>query len=79
MKASDVPDHAVMVAVQTGSIDRLGATTTFIESQLPDFPPKVIRAKLRALLRRGLITGCICGCRGDFNLTPRAHSQIGKA
>jgi hypothetical protein len=32
-------------------------------------PEKVVLAKMKALKRRGLITGCPCGCRGDFELT----------
>jgi hypothetical protein len=34
----------------------------------PDFPAKVVRARLRALRKRGYIDGCACGCRGDWNL-----------
>lgn len=30
------------------------------------FPPKVVMAKLRSMIRRGLMDGCACGCRGDF-------------
>lgn len=40
-----------------------------LQALMPAFPPEVILAKARALLRRGLITGCGCGCRGDFELT----------
>lgn len=31
-------------------------------------PEKVLRAKLGAMARRGLINGCDCGCRGDWHL-----------
>ena len=34
---------------------------------IPAMPLKVVLAKAKALIRRGLITGCACGCRGDFN------------
>jgi len=33
------------------------------------FPERVILAKLRALVERGLARGCGCGCRGDWHLT----------
>lgn len=39
----------------------------------PTIPSKVIMAKLRGLIRRGLITGCACGCRGDFELTDKGR------
>jgi hypothetical protein len=42
---------------------------------MPMFPPEVILAKARALIRRGLLTGCDCGCRGDFELT-REGAQL---
>lgn len=34
----------------------------------PDVPEKVVLAKLRKLLKRGLVRGCGCGCRGDWRL-----------
>jgi hypothetical protein len=35
----------------------------------PNTPHKVVVAKLAKLIRRGLIDGCACGCRGDFEIT----------
>lgn len=32
-------------------------------------PDKVVLAKMRALMERGLVVGCGCGCRGDFEIT----------
>jgi predicted transcriptional regulator len=29
-------------------------------------PEKVVLAKARRLVRAGRLTGCTCGCRGDF-------------
>lgn len=29
-------------------------------------PEKVVLAKAKRLIERGLINGCACGCRGDF-------------
>ena len=34
----------------------------------PDAPEKVLRAKLAAMARKGLIDGCSCGCRGDWHV-----------
>lgn len=34
----------------------------------PEAPEKVVLAKLRSLIKRKLMTGCPCGCRGDFEL-----------
>lgn len=32
----------------------------------PNMPEKVLLAKARKLIRRGLVDGCPCGCRGEF-------------
>ena len=37
-----------------------------LEERLPGFPRKVITAKCRQLIKRGLLEGCTCGCRGDY-------------
>lgn len=39
-----------------------------IAKALGNLPEKVVLAKLRGLVKRGMITGCACGCRGDFEL-----------
>lgn len=36
---------------------------------MPAFPWQVILAKASRLIGRGLMGGCDCGCRGDFELT----------
>ena len=40
-------------------------------------PEKLVRAKLRRLLERGLIDGCPCGCRGDWRRPDRTTIQAG--
>lgn len=43
---------------------------------MPIFPPEVILAKASALMRRGLLDGCDCGCRGDFELTQKGREFL---
>lgn len=38
--------------------------------------PKLILAKMRMLRRAGLVSGCDCGCRGDFELTDKGRLRI---
>lgn len=40
------------------------------------FPDKVLLARLRSMRRRGLIEGCCCGCRGDFELTKKGQGAL---
>ncbi len=41
-----------------------------------EVPWKVVEAKLSKLVRRGLLDGCTCGCRGDFTLTSRGIERV---
>lgn len=38
---------------------------------LRDAPDKLLLAKMRRLISRGLVDGCTCGCRGDFEITQK--------
>lgn len=42
----------------------------------PGTPLKLILEKMRSLIRRGLVEGCACGCRGEFQLTPLGWMQF---
>ena len=33
-----------------------------------NLPLKLVLAKLRKMIKRGLLNGCACGCRGDLEL-----------
>lgn len=71
--------HVAMVlggyAQNVAELRRLGPLTPSSElaklyiDPAPGYPEKVVLAKARKLIRRGLLDGCYCGCRGDFELT----------
>lgn len=42
-------------------------------------PPKVVLAKMAMLMKRGLVDGCNCGCRGDFVLTDKGREYLATA
>ncbi len=42
----------------------------------PGTPEKLQLAKMRQMIRRGIVTGCPCGCRGDFELTAKGRAAI---
>lgn len=35
----------------------------------PNTPEKIIIQKMAKLIKRGLVSGCVCGCRGDYEIT----------
>jgi hypothetical protein len=41
-------------------------------------PDKLVLAKMQTLHRRGLVDGCFCGCRGDFELTEKGRDLLAK-
>lgn len=41
-----------------------------------DIPDKLIFAKMRKLIAKGLVDGCNCGCRGDFEITDKGEKYI---
>ena len=70
MRAKDISDDRFLDVVSNINIheDRW-AYVWDIEAAMPDIPPRLLRAKAKSLIKRGLMTGCTCGCRGDFEVT----------
>lgn len=56
-----------VATVLAGHPELVGVST----ADWPNMPPKVVLAKARKLIRRGLLDGCDCGCRGDFTRLPQ--------
>ena len=74
VKASDILDAEILQVIDevkagtAGVLHRKGLWTSRwdLDKELPQFPSKVILAKCRSMIKRGVINGCCCGCRGDF-------------
>lgn len=80
IKAADIPDETLLRVVD--HIQReagMWALVFDIHAVIEDcgIPWKVVNAKLAKLIKRGLLDGCTCGCRGDFELTDRGCEEIG--
>lgn len=78
MKCSDIPSDPILRFLS--NLDR--SSTSFpghphsIAISMPaGLPEKLVLAKMRGLIRRGLVSGCACGCRGDFKLTEKGRSR----
>ena len=39
-------------------------------------PPNLVLAKMAKLIKQGLVSGCTCGCRGDYSITPKGSHLI---
>lgn len=85
MKVADIPDDAFVRAVAAVNHDRgstmavigfEGCEVPHILEHFPGVPEKVVRAKARKVLKRGYVTGCACGCRGDFEVTDAGRELL---
>lgn len=41
-------------------------------------PPKLQLGKMKKLINKGLVEGCDCGCRGDFEITEKGKIYLEK-
>lgn len=75
MQAKDLPIAPILSSVWNRTLG-IGQNISYIAALFPSVPEKVVRAKLRQLMRRGYIDGCLCGCRGDITIVgePEAMS-----
>lgn len=71
MQAKDLSDAVVLEALAKvrgkHGVSRWSSLWD-VQAALADVPPKVVLAKLRSMVKRNIIDGCCCGCRGDFEL-----------
>lgn len=49
-----------------------------VEAMPPGTPWKLRLAKMGQLIRRGLVDGCFCGCRGDFYITDAGREFLAR-
>lgn len=81
MQAKDIPDDLFVQAVAECSLrqarewlaasawcNRYDVTEWLSERMGVAVPEKVVLAKARAVIKKGRMDGCPCGCRGDFDL-----------
>ena len=88
MQAKDVPELPILQFLRDmpeWAANRFSKTlggepnTNSILHAMPEgVPEKVVLAKMDSLIRRGLVDGCACGCRGDFRLTEKGVAYLAK-
>lgn len=68
MKTSDIPDEAFLAAVQ--AVHNSTGMWAYVHqlAEALDVPHKLVLSKARRLINRGVLDGCACGCRGDFEI-----------
>jgi len=86
MQCKDIPDAPVLAFLAklpeyhgAGWHDlqpRAEYMPTVLDAMPSATPEKLARAKMAQLIRRGLVDGCTCGCRGDFTLTAKGRAAL---
>jgi hypothetical protein len=70
-KAADIPDQMIFDIISAGT-----RSLFTIQKLLPQFPAKVVRAKLNQMTNKGRLAGCTCGCSGNFEIKEKDESQL---
>lgn len=74
LQAKDLPDADIVAAIKAtqglNGVPHWSARSD-IDARPPQWPRRVVLAKLASLVKRKIISGCTCGCRGDFEFGER--------
>jgi hypothetical protein len=74
MQCKDIDDRMFLTAVVTAAVYKDLGSNRWELAKLLDLPMPLVLAKAAGLIRRGLLDGCTCGCRGDFLLTEKGKA-----
>lgn len=79
MQCKDVPELPVLRFLS--ALGRAGTAFPEMENSVQQAmpagtPANLARAKMGSLIRRKLVKGCVCGCRGDFELTDKGRQYL---
>lgn len=82
MQCKDIPEKPILEFLR--SLNGTWATwfsETYDNSVQRAFPAeaknsKLVLAKMRQMIRKGIVDGCDCGCRGDFVITQKGLEQL---
>jgi hypothetical protein len=81
-QCKDIPDRPILEFLESlngqwGNWFEAGYPASVRNAMPPGTPDKLVLGKMRMLIRRGLVDGCPCGCRGDFVITDKGARVVG--
>jgi hypothetical protein len=81
LQIKDIPDKPILefLLVNKGTwCNWFKGYENSVRNAMPQNPAsdKLILAKMSKLMERGLVDGCDCGCRGDFEITPKGEEWL---
>lgn len=80
MQAKDISTKPILeyLSAQTGSasIWKFNNHPSVVDAIPEGTPPKVLKAKMASIIKKGLVGGCACGCHGDFEITDKGKEFL---
>ncbi len=81
MQCKDIPDGPILELLNRNPGECHtwfdGAQENSIRPAFPgNCPEKLMLAKMGMMIRRGVVDGCACGCRGDFLITDKGRKEL---
>ncbi len=80
MKCKDIPDRPILEFLARNPERWHNWLEGFENSVLNAMPAgidgKLALAKMRMMIRREVVDGCPCGCRGDFVITAKGLAEL---
>lgn len=73
---SDVPVLRLLARFDSHATIFEGFANSVQQGMPANTPKNLVRAKMDSLIRRKLVDGCTCGCRGDFKLTDAGREAL---
>ena len=84
MQCKDIPDIPILKFLESLGIhwgylfENFDCDQSILRAMPKGVPYRLALAKMKTLIRRGLINGCTCGCRGDYELTEKGRKLLEK-
>lgn len=80
MQCKDIPTRPILEFVRihggVGCSWYSGGKRDVSNAMPPGLSDNLRHAKMRQLINKGLIDGCGCGCRGDFEITEKGLEEL---
>lgn len=77
MQCKDIDDAPLVQFVAAKEAEKgMWVDVWDFEPPYSNLPGRLFRAKMGQLIKRGLLTGCSCGCRGSYEVTNKGHQYL---
>ncbi len=74
-QAKWISDDEILAALEASARPWGASMSCDVYDEFPQYPYKVVLAKLRSAYKRGLVDGCPCGCRGDWRVVRKTPGR----